>query len=125
MNHLMAWKTLPATECVFGRGKLQWGHALMAWKTEDEHTQEVELSDASMGPRFNGVEDEAIADGMKTRSSLLQWGHALMAWKTKTMRRLLLAAWGLQWGHALMAWKTMADMKAIIRVGSSFNGATL
>ena len=36
---------------------LQWGHALMAWKTRD-----------------NGVPTYVKIE--------LQWGHALMAWKT-------------------------------------------
>ena len=36
---------------------LQWGHALMAWKTPQWSSMEKRSSRASMGPRFNGVED--------------------------------------------------------------------
>ena len=37
--------------------RLQWGHALMAWKTTSSRVGEVLQVPASMGPRFNGVED--------------------------------------------------------------------
>ena len=41
---------------------LQWGHALMAWKTQwIIFRLPVDLH-ASMGPRFNGVEDLAHVD---------------------------------------------------------------
>ena len=39
------------------RTRLQWGHALMAWKTTDAGPDRDAEHDASMGPRFNGVED--------------------------------------------------------------------
>ena len=39
---------------------LQWGHALMAWKTQVASVLDEEHGGASMGPRFNGVEDNAI-----------------------------------------------------------------
>ena len=37
--------------------RLQWGHALMAWKTVMETCRSRRHVRASMGPRFNGVED--------------------------------------------------------------------
>ena len=37
--------------------RLQWGHALMAWKTAAREHVEDSVRSASMGPRFNGVED--------------------------------------------------------------------
>ena len=43
------------------RGMLQWGHALMAWKTSLTF---------DVGPHLER----------------LQWGHALMAWKTREPR---------------------------------------
>ena len=36
---------------------LQWGHALMAWKTSISQLYSMRTRPASMGPRFNGVED--------------------------------------------------------------------
>ena len=44
------------------RFALQWGHALMAWKTDQ-------------------------IDEVTRREIYLQWGHALMAWKTTSTRR--------------------------------------
>ena len=40
--------------------RLQWGHALMAWKTPAQSGESLPLRTASMGPRFNGVEDQII-----------------------------------------------------------------
>ena len=45
-------------QCPLG-ALLQWGHALMAWKT-------------------------SVEDATRIARILLQWGHALMAWKTRT-----------------------------------------
>ena len=36
---------------------LQWGHALMAWKTVHSAPKRSLIITPSMGPRFNGVED--------------------------------------------------------------------
>ena len=60
---------------------LQWGHALMAWKTRHNRDGGGNGSDASMGPRFNGVEDDQMPF-RQVDVAELQWGHALMAWKT-------------------------------------------
>ena len=91
---------------------LQWGHALMAWKTAFNLRPRHRAGDASMGPRFNGVEDETtkVASAVATP---LQWGHALMAWKTSLARCNRVANWRLQWGHALMAWKTIDFERSI------------
>ena len=40
--------------------QLQWGHALMAWKTRQQVAIFAREADASMGPRFNGVEDQPL-----------------------------------------------------------------
>ena len=61
--------------------RLQWGHALMAWKTSQYWDDPTNLR-------------------------MLQWGHALMAWKTSVTDAGVQQAILLQWGHALMAWKT-------------------
>ena len=110
--------------------RLQWGHALMAWKTALIEIRDGKLYGPSMGPRFNGVEDEAIEDNPHSgrapsmgprfngvedppaemrellARAILQWGHALMAWKTWIAESNGLSDIHLQWGHALMAWKT-------------------
>ena len=54
---LMAWKTVDGDFKGSRVYTLQWGHALMAWKTGLSPMIPVGRADASMGPRFNGVED--------------------------------------------------------------------
>ena len=78
----MAWKTIPAGFELRLIESLQWGHALMAWKTMSGNGWHLLYRIASMGPRFNGVEDPAGASVSADLAAVLQWGHALMAWKT-------------------------------------------
>ena len=78
---------------------LQWGHALMAWKTVP-----------------------AVSKLPSSRE--LQWGHALMAWKTLERSVPISRTDVLQWGHALMAWKTR-PARAGRDAQHGFNGATL
>ena len=54
---LMAWKTTKGAAARSAEDALQWGHALMAWKTRGDPRIVRVDSRASMGPRFNGVED--------------------------------------------------------------------
>ena len=110
-------------------GLLQWGHALMAWKTRPRPRRSPDAVAASMGPRFNGVEDRHPPFSRRVRQPALQWGHALMAWKTDAEavsgRRV---GHGLQWGHALMAWKTHGVRRRprfespMASMGPRFNG---
>ena len=65
---------------------LQWGHALMAWKTHHAPVGTEASGEASMGPRFNGVEDRGDTLYTPPKGNQLQWGHALMAWKTRQHR---------------------------------------
>ena len=92
--------------------QLQWGHALMAWKTRSPAVLRCGAIKASMGPRFNGVEDIVIGALAMCSMLVLQWGHALMAWKTISSSIAANARDALQWGHALMAWKTDAGIAA-------------
>ena len=46
---------------------LQWGHALMAWKTSKDLRRRQVYHLASMGPRFNGVEDKGTVSGLTRR----------------------------------------------------------
>ena len=57
----MAWKTDQEIDEWIALYSLQWGHALMAWKTRHEHLCVKLHVVPSMGPRFNGVEDTRLA----------------------------------------------------------------
>ena len=105
--------------------QLQWGHALMAWKTCGFGDWGKIGCGASMGPRFNGVEDPEVRLKWKlaARASMGPRFNGVedpdrLATRTRPRTRL-------QWGHALMAWKThilaMLDDQPL----QSFNGATL
>ena len=85
---------------------LQWGHALMAWKTSSGPSFRNRGPRASMGPRFNGVEDYRKWQGALPRlaASMGPRFNGVEDSSGIVLFRLLVEM--LQWGHALMAWKT-------------------
>ena len=98
----------------------------MAWKTISGVEVQLLLVAASMGPRFNGVEDSGRRGGFRG-ANWLQWGHALMAWKTQGNSSERIPERPLQWGHALMAWKTSTTSAGLCSIqpasmGPRFNG---
>ena len=124
---LMAWKTLFPIGPARAPGRLQWGHALMAWKTGNADCHFRYIVCPSMGPRFNGVEDRR---GF-SRSGERRWPS--MGPRFNGVEDVAnsgagtVTITGLQWGHALMAWKTRQQhlgdhFPSLPSMGPRFNG---
>ena len=116
---------------------LQWGHALMAWKTVYRRAFGILAERASMGPRFNGVEDlEAIltnihavnasmgprfngVEDLASYDATTTQSPASMGPRFNGVEDAFVELDGtsrhdaLQWGHALMAWKTLDSADTI------------